>query len=194
MDGQEATDVGQTAKNNSSGKQEQQQNPKQDELLSTLNNELNRRGGPKQGLTDGGDQKKVMTKENVVSGEVDLCPTSEARHLLLSLSIAEYEAQKERLLRLILKHNDEDRTCTHPDLVRVHPRPLEPGSEEVIAKKNLLYHLSNLFLFSNSNSSLPAQPLPQQKPQTIFTITKKTFTITPTHQVQLPSMRRCRSC
>ncbi len=46
------------------------------------------------------------------------CPISEARHLLLSLSIADYERQKERLLRLILKHTEEDRLCPHPDLVR----------------------------------------------------------------------------
>lgn len=166
MDGEEATDVvAATAAgrgDNSSGKQEQQQpktqqqqNPKaehlaadQDELLSFIN-ELNGRGGhPKplpQGLSAAGDpKKKVMAKKGdkyVVSEEVDLCPTSEARHLLLSLSIAEYEAQKERLLRLILKHNAENRACTHPDLVRVHPRPLEPGSDEVSLPKSSLYFL-----------------------------------------------------
>ena len=57
------------------------------------------------------------------------CPISEARHLLLSLSIADYERQKERLLRLILKHTEEDRLCPHPDLVREEDGEQQTGRD-----------------------------------------------------------------
>lgn len=116
MDGEEATDVVAAGRGkNSSVKQEQQQAKTshqntssneenhlatdQDELLSIINelNGLFPRGQPKQqglsaaGGREDGDPKKAKGENVNVSEEVDLlCPTSSARHLLLSLSIAEY--------------------------------------------------------------------------------------------------------